>query len=81
MAAYETTTTLTPERALEEARVFFEQAGLRVHSYNPALGVLQMIGGGDQVVVQVSGREPTKIELQTREWDHIVRQLIHRLPH
>jgi len=76
---YETTTTLGPAEALEQAERFFAgEFGLVVRQHDPrAIG---FEGGGGHVVVAVTSEQPTTLDLQTREWDEPVQEFMQQLP-
>ena len=73
---YETTTTMTPREALQQALATFGPGGLGlqvVAQHNLAL-VFQ--GGGGYVAVTAHPGTKTTLELETREWDHAVQQFM-----
>jgi hypothetical protein len=73
---YEVTTRLTPGEALARAiRHFGPQGmGLAVTAQTHHSVVFQ--GGGGHVMVTVQPGVETTLELETREWDHAVRQFM-----
>ena len=79
MALYSVKTKLSLEDVMAKANAFFAgQLGLEVTEPEPCC--VSFLGGGGYVTVRVSNeRKPTEVELETREWDHHVRQFMHEI--
>ena len=76
---YQTTTELTPRRALEQALAAFGPGGvgLQITSQHN-LGLVFQGGGGHIAVTAQPGTETT-LALETREWDYAVQQFMARI--
>ncbi len=76
---YETTTRLAPDEALARAEQFFaREFGLTVRSHGAR--EIRFEGGGGHVAVRITGESPTTLDLETREWDTLVQEFMHKLP-
>jgi hypothetical protein len=73
---YEVTTKLTPQEALERAIAYFGRGGqgLELTSRDDLCLVFQ--GGGGHVAITARPGDKTTLDLETREWDHAVRQFM-----
>jgi hypothetical protein len=73
---YEVTTKLTPQQALERAIAYFGRGGqgLEITSKDDLSLVFQ--GGGGYVAITAQPGDTTTLDLETREWDHAVRQFM-----
>ena len=78
---YEVTTGLTSGEALEQAAAYFGRGGmgLQVVSQTPQSLVFQ--GGGGHVAITVQPGATTTLELETREWDFVVRRFMEQVSH
>jgi hypothetical protein len=77
---YEVITPLTPAEALQRAIGHFgpQGVGLEITDQNEACLIFQG-GGGHVAVTACPGEYPkanTRVELETREWDYVVRQFM-----
>ncbi len=70
---YEVTTTLTPQQALERASAHFGPQGVGLDITRRDGGGIVFDGGGGYVAVTAQPGEKTVLELETREWDRVVR--------
>jgi hypothetical protein len=76
---YETTTKLAADDTLVEAERFFaEQFGLTVRSRSRE--AIAFEGGGGHVTLAITGEHPTRLDLETREWDQQVTSFMRELP-
>jgi len=76
---YETTTRLDPAEALAAAKRFFNgEFGLLIQQRGQQ--ELGFEGGGGHVLISISGKHPTTLEIEAREWDTQVVQFIGNLP-
>ena len=73
---YEVTTKLTPQQALDRAIAYFGRGGqgLEITSKDDLSLVFQ--GGGGYVAITAQPGDTTTLDLETREWDHAVRQFM-----
>jgi hypothetical protein len=73
---YEVTTALVPHEVVERSIAHFGPtgAGLQIVSQTPLAMVFQ--GGGGHVALTVKPGDPTTVELETREWDYVVKQFM-----
>jgi hypothetical protein len=73
---YQVTTPLTSHEALERALTHFGPRGLGLTITSQTLLGVIFQGGGGYVAVMVQPGSATTLELETREWDHAVRQFM-----
>ncbi len=80
MGSYWVTTRLNGQDVLTRARAFFGQGGIGLEATVTGDNCLRFIGGGGHVQVEVrSSGAQTEVDLETREWDHQVREFMHEL--
>lgn len=80
MARYGKESTLRPAEILEKAVEFFGPggSGLEVKDRNPCC--VRFEGSGGHVVVEVSEKaHGSDVDLETREWDHHVKEFMSKL--
>ena len=75
---YEVTTSLKPQQALDRVAAHFgpQGLGLEITAKDESSLVFQGGGGHVAVMVQPSDTAKTTLEIETREWDHAVRQFM-----
>jgi hypothetical protein len=75
---YEVTTSLKPQQALDRAITYFgpQGFGLEITTKDESCLVFQGGGGHVAVTVQPGDTAKTTLEIETREWDHAVRQFM-----
>ena len=80
MAAYTVETRRTPEQVIELAIAHFGEAGLGLSAeyLGPCCAFFQN-GEGFVRVEARKGERRTKVDLETREWDHDVRRFMRRV--
>src|ERR1041384_8464067 len=73
---YQTTTTLTPRQALEQALTDFGPGGLGLQITSQTNLGLVFQGGGGHIAVTAQPGAETTLALETREWDYAVEKLM-----
>lgn len=73
---YETATTMTPREVLQQALATFGPGGLGLQVVSQQNLALVFQGGGGYVAITAHPGAKTTLELETREWDHAVRQFM-----
>jgi hypothetical protein len=76
---YQTTTTLTPREALEQALTDFGPGGLGLQITSQTNLSLGFQGGGGYIAVTAQPGAKTTLELETREWDYAVQRFMARV--
>lgn len=77
MARYSFETKQSPEQAIQKAISYFGEGGLGLEITEQNACCVSFEGGGGHVIVTASaGDKKTTIELETREWDHQVKQFM-----
>jgi hypothetical protein len=77
---YEVETTLSPDKVLEQARVFFGDGGLGLKLEQATETTLYFTGGGGSVAISVAANPRTTVEFVEREWETQMREFAHGLP-
>jgi hypothetical protein len=80
MGSYRVTTRLDEQDVLTRARAFFGLGGVGLEATVSGDNCLRFMGGSGHVQVEVKrdGLQ-TEVDLETREWDHQVREFMHEL--
>jgi hypothetical protein len=73
---YEVTTMLTPQQAFERAIAYFGPGGQGLELTSKGDLYLVFQGGGGHVTITAQPGDKTTLDLETREWDHAVRQFM-----
>jgi hypothetical protein len=76
MPRYGAEVSMDPKRAVDQAVAFFspDSIGLEVTEHSECCA--HLIGGGGHVRITATGRETATLDLETREWDRQVRQVL-----
>ncbi|MFL7795251.1 MAG: hypothetical protein AB8I69_24130 [Anaerolineae bacterium] len=80
MPAYSVETKKSPEEAIKAAKAYFgeEGLGLQAKEEGPCCTYFEGGGGFVRVTASKSGGRTT-VDLETREWDHQVKQFMQKL--
>jgi hypothetical protein len=73
---YEVTTKLTPQEALARAIACFGPGGQGLEITSKADLYLVFQGGGGYVAITAQPGDKTTLDLETREWERVVRQFM-----
>ena len=77
MPRYSVETKQSPEEAIKKAISYFGETGLGLQADEQSPYCAYFEGGGGFIRVTASkGEKRTEVELETREWDHQVKQFI-----
>jgi hypothetical protein len=80
MPAYSVETKKSPEEAIKAAKAYFGEGGFGLKAADQGACCIYFEGGGGFVRVTASkDGERTTVDLETREWDHQVKQFMHEL--
>jgi hypothetical protein len=80
MPRYGVETKKSPEEAIKSAMAYFGQDGLGLEAEEHGPCCVYFEGGGGFVRVTASaGEKRTTVELETREWDHDVKQFMQKI--
>ena len=75
-----TKTKLSPEEAIERAVAFFGPDGFGLKVKEQSTDCASFEGGGGGIQVTTCREEKgTSVELESREWDHLVREFIGKI--
>ena len=80
---YEVRTDLSPREALERAIIHFGPQGAGLHLVTQSNLSLVFQGGGGHIAIQAQPGPKTVLDIETREWDFVVRTFmaeVSRLP-
>ena len=73
---YDVTTKFTPQKALERAIAYFGRGGQGLEITRKGDLSLVFQGGGGYVAIAAQPGDKTTLDLETREWDRVVRQFM-----
>jgi len=77
MARYSLETNRSADEVLDKARKFFGEGGIGLEAEEQSECCVNFEGGGGFVTVTVDpGEKKTGVEIETREWDHQVKQFV-----
>ena len=80
MLNIETRSRLSPEEAIKHAVKFFGPMGYGLKVKEEAPCCVEFEGGGGGVAISASTQgNGTKVELESREWDHQVKEFIQKI--
>ncbi len=80
MGRYSVETKLSPEEATEKASAYFGEGGLGLEATDRGPCCVHFAGGGGHVLATAYLEEKkTVVELETREWDHYVKQFMREI--
>ncbi len=81
MLSIKAQTKLTPEQAIKLAVGFFGSSGLGLDIEHQASDCVRFSGGGGMVeVVTCAEGQGTSMDIQTQEWEIMVKEFIGKLP-
>lgn len=80
MLNIETRSRLSPEEAIKRALNFFGPIGYGLRIKEEASCCVEFEGGGGGVAISASPQDKgSKVELESREWDHQVKEFIQKI--
>ncbi|OGO17894.1 MAG: hypothetical protein A2Z14_14175 [Chloroflexi bacterium RBG_16_48_8] len=79
MGHYMVTTKLSPEKAIEKAVAYFGEKGLGLEITGRGDNCVSFTGGGGHIDIITCSGKKTEVELETREWDHQVRDFMNKI--
>ena len=80
MARYGVETKLSPGQAVAKAVAWFGEQGLGLEMTERGERYAAFVGGGGHVRITATvAKENTTLELETREWDHNVKQFVRKI--